>query len=722
MKSRTMFVITCLFALACESLFGSLSEQHPEYCVTGDGKCQAGTHCDDVMHRCVPDTASDGGSDGGSNPTGSFELMAASLLPLAKVSSGMVSEQGVLYRGDFDGNGLPDIFMMGLTRYTKIMNPSAGPPTITSGGYKNPGQNPEVVAIGKLDSDDKDDIAIALAGSTNYIELILSTAAQPSELVVSQTPRGLAIGDFNGDGKNDLAIGYIDSKIDIHTGNGSGGFTLKSSIPIDLGLASATLVAMAVPDDRKTATGPQSLLYTLRSPDEQLASSRLKIARFDHMLNTSLNEVQLSGVPYDLAVGHFVNAVNFDAVVVIGGDSLDLVRAIDGTQPMRSTANFNAYYIDFRQPNKGKIAVGRMLNGSVAAGLDDLAVLHADGYISIYAGGGAWSGVQAKIANRSLIGEHIVAGRFAVGSQRDDLVTFNDSDEGATLSVARNLGGTSANFLLPYDQRGPGTTHPNRFVLTGSFAAIGSSDFAVAGGGSYKVVLRCNTDGNGGASCPLEQPVSAPIVAATTMSCPGMPTQMVAAFDDKRIALIDLSPSTTGVRIAATAPETVEQLEVGDLNSDGSPDIVARGSTGTLSFLMGSKGQPCLFASNFVAPSVAFANLSLPGSRKVLLGDLDGDGLTDLILGAAAQVVVHTSTAGRPLAGGIYTLTLPADPVDIGLADFRGQGQRELVLALEMSGTTRLSWLKLPSTGTTLTETASTSLPMPTTRLVAADA
>lgn len=724
MRYRTLFVFACLLAVACEHLFGNLSQQDPDYCVPNDGTCKAGMLCHESLHRCVMADTVDGGSDGGILPYSSVELIAPALLSIDKINDSMTSEQGLLYRGDFDGNGLDDIFVMGKKRYTKIMNPSAGSPVISFGNYSRPGQNPEMAAVADIDDDGKDDVAVVLAGSNAYVDLIMGNQqAAPALPMLTAEPRGIAIGDFNGDNKKDIAVAYVANGIDIFSNKRPMGFERAMPLMQDVELANYIPTSMMAPVYRNPVVNTQDILISYSSGNG--ADGRFVRIRFALNFSYMINKLTVNNKAADVVVGHFRNSVNYDAVVVSGPQDLELFQSVEGNITTKDVINLATYDVDYRSPNKGKIAVGRLLSGSIANQLDDLVVLHADGFLSVYAGGGGWASAPARIANHSLIGQHVVAGRLAVGSSRDDIAVFNDSNEGATLSIARNQGGATASFTLPFDFRRDGANNPDAIVLSGSFAAVGSSDFAVTGSGGASLVLRCGPDGNQGFSCPSSQTVSMPFVAATTIQCAGQPTQVVGANANRAVELVTLG-GQPGTRPLAVVPDPVGQLEVGDIDNDGAPDIVARSEDGKLWFLPGVKTQPCSFQSAFVTPDANFLPWFLPpASRTIRLADLNGDGLTDLTLGEQQQLRVYLGATDRPLGGSQLSFSLANMPgamlSEFAVGDFRGQGKRELVAAFNAQAASQLFWLQLPDSGTTLFQSASTPLPMPTDQLIAAD-
>jgi hypothetical protein len=680
----------------------------------------AGTRCDDEKHRCVPtdpvDTP-DAGTDGGTNPSYSFELHAASLIPIPKIAAAMPKEESIIYRGDFDGNGVADIFLMGNRRPIRIMNLATGaePPVI--GTYKQAGQTPESAAIGNLDGDGKDDVVIALAGSVNHLEVQLSKSATPMITNLPMYPTAVAIGDFNGDGKNDVAVGYKDNAtVQIFVGDGQGVLQSGQLFSLTTAFPMPRIVAMAVTEAGPSPGNPQKLLTAVRSPDVQIYNSKLFVSRFDSNLNNTDNSVDIMGVPEELVTGRFSSTNSVDAVIAVGGSSLTRVKSVDSTMPIAESFSLNTYAIESGTPSKGKLAVGRMLTGSLDAGLDDLAVLQADGYLSIYGGGKNWATTTARLVNRSLFGEHIAAGRFAAGDLQDDLVVHRDTAEGGTLSIARTLSGTSANFTLPHDLRGPNTNHPDEIVVSGSFSAVGKQEIVLLGGAS--TVMLCRPDGSGGATCPTSLPTGQRVVTATTMSCPDQVTRIVAAYDNNDIVTINLQQGG-GTSVLAKASNGVAQLEVGDINNDGSPDILVRETTGELSLLLGNKDVPCSLGRTLLSLPAFLQDRVLPSARNVVLSDLNGDGLTDLILGATRQLVVVPGGPPLPTNGGTATLSMQGDPIAIAAAYFLGQGQREVIVAVEVAGQTQLSLVQLRDK--VLSETELTNLPMPTLRLAAAD-
>jgi len=89
------------------------------------------------------------------------------------------------------------------------------------------GRNPQSVATGELNGDDRQDLIVANQGS-NHVSVLLGRGNgnfQPAQnFVVPGSPRSAAVGDFNVDGFQDLAAVHTQAAGSILLGNGDGTF------------------------------------------------------------------------------------------------------------------------------------------------------------------------------------------------------------------------------------------------------------------------------------------------------------------------------------------------------------------------------------------------------------------------------------------------------------------------------------------------------------------
>lgn len=177
-------------------------------------------------------------------------------------------------------------------------------------------------------------------------------------------------------------------------------------------------------------------------------------------------------------------------------------------------------------------------------------------------------------------------------------------------------------------------------------------------------------------------------------------TSMCGAFDGTLFAAIitaNGAPSmlrvfrdgTLGTAIdivgASTALPHETMLGAGRLTEDEQPELIALSPTGTVSIWVGSRGA--LVASDSLTGAVqqVLGGLAVAAPSALGVGDLDGDGLDDLVVASNAQVVMLLNQ-GDGRFSGLVGPTAPAGlaPVTalaVGDVSVSGRGIADLVLA-----------------------------------------
>ena len=136
------------------------------------------------------------------------------------------------------------------------------------------------------------------------------------------------------------------------------------------------------------------------------------------------------------------------------------------------------------------------------------------------------------------------------------------------------------------------------------------------------------------------------------------------------------APTTTGV-IVGTLPAAWVIAGVGDLNGDGTADIVLRNtSTGDVAGWQGNGVNAPTTTGVIVA--------GLPAAWKISgVGDLNGDGTADIVLRNTSTgdvAVWQGNGVNAPTTTGVIAGTLPAAWVIAGMGDLDGDGKADIVL------------------------------------------
>ncbi len=335
----------------------------------------------------------------------------------------------------------------------------------------------------------------------------------------------------------------------------------------------------------------------------------------------------------------------------------------------------------------------------------------------------------------------IALGHFSSATKNDLLISNYDSGSGSTLQtfVGNGLGGFAApttqtvtgNFFKDslQDVNGDGVID---LVTTNTDATLGKKQFLVRYGavpiptgstGTFGAAQTYSTnstaqadpigwgdlDGNGQLDLLLktantisslqQQPdhsfvvqpsAGAPGVSATKLAFSSTPIQTIVGdvSGDLVPDLIALTSTGLSMRMGYgdstyADPITValsganQTIAAGDLNGDGSQDIVVADSTGKLTVVL-SDGR-----GKFVTPQALAATISVGGNPTALaLQDLNGDGKLDLVSANTASgtvsVLFGTGT-GSFTTGGTYTVG--TNPKALAIGDLNGDGKLDIAVA-----------------------------------------
>jgi hypothetical protein len=154
--------------------------------------------------------------------------------------------------GDFNGDGIPDIFGAGATGgdvlstvAEVVLGDGKGNFTAAAAATLTNTSDAIPVAIGDFNEDGKLDAVVALTGTPDVLTILLGDGDGTLTVGQSLTVSGnvMAIADFNGDGIPDIAVNSTGNLIDIFAGKGDGTFTPSSAAPASVDNGPFAMVA-----------------------------------------------------------------------------------------------------------------------------------------------------------------------------------------------------------------------------------------------------------------------------------------------------------------------------------------------------------------------------------------------------------------------------------------------------------------------------------------------
>jgi hypothetical protein len=251
---------------------------------------------------------------------------------------------------------------------------------------------------------------------------------------------------------------------------------------------------------------------------------------------------------------------------------------------------------------------------------------------------------------------------------------FRNTSSASTISFAPKIDFAADN--APYS------------VSIGDFDGDGKPDLAIANNGSSLINIYRNTSAPGtisfGARIDITANTNPYSVAIGDLNNDGKP-ELVYTTQGSSLALLVMENTSTPGNISFSSPVNYASIDgafvvsIGDLDSDGKPDIAASSGGGTIVVLANtSSGGTISFSGQ--------QNLSTGGYTVcIAIADLNGDGKPDLATANRntnnTSVFRNTSTPGNISFDNYVPYNAEADPFFVIAGDLNNDGRPEICVA-----------------------------------------
>ncbi len=693
----------------------------------------------------------------------------------AAINFGTGATPSSIVVSDIDGDGKPDILVSNSASNTIsiFLNTStvgnisfAAKVDITSGSA------PWKIALGDIDGDGKQDVVSSNQGS-NSISVFLNRSiignvsfASKIDISAATAPRGISIGDIDGDGKLDVvtsnaygATGYSISVLRNTSNIGSVSFASRFDAPALTGGFTLDVALGDVDGDGKidvvAANGSTANAVSVFKNNSNLGSVSFSNAvNFGVGINPNsllVADMDADGNADILSTNDNTSSSSFSVLRnQIGSPvitSFTPTSAAAGTSVIISGSNFtNVTGISFGGVAASSFTVvsSNAIVATVSTGASgNIIVTTNSGSASI--AGFVFSVPVPTISSFSPTSGAIGTTVTITGTNFSSIPANNIVYFGAVKAIVSASTSTSVSVIVPI-----GATYQPITVTTNNLTAFSAKSFSVtfAGGGnaftnntfSSKIDFATGTgpntiavsdiDGDGKIDMVTSNGTSNTLSIIRNISTVGSvsfsskvdfitnysPSGVaVADFDGDGkmdIAFVNYNSNVLGIfknnsaasnmtlssEIDYTTSSSPNWVAVGDIDGDGKPDIVVgNASNRTVSVFLNTSTSTTISFAAKVDYNVGNGNT---GIYVVAVGDIDGDGKTDIVSSnysdATVSISRNTSTNGNLSFANVVTQAIGHAPRCVSIGDLDGDGKIDIVVG--NSAATSISILKNTST------------------------
>lgn len=540
--------------------------------------------------------------------------------------------------GDFNGDGKPDLAVANGTDGTVsiLLGNGDGTFTLAPGSPIKVGGDPDAVAVGDFNIDDKLDLAVANA-KDGTVSILLGngngtfTLAKGSPIAVGTDPDALAVGDFNADGNPDIAVANKSSNnVTILQGNGDGTFNPATGSPITVSTGPS---ALAVGN-----FGNGNLSLAVANGDSNNVS--ILLGNGDGTFTAAKGSpIPVGGDPDALAAADFNGDGNLDLAVanatdgtvsILLGDGSGGFKAAAGSPIAVGNAPSSLAVGDFNTDTKLDLAVANMMSNNVSILLGK-----GDGTFTL-------SPSPATTGNGP---SSLAVGDFN-GDGRLDLAATNSSDNSVSILV-QPIGVVSSTKNLSFPAQGLNTmsTAQTLTISNNTTKSVNLSAINVTGTDASQFKIQSS-----GTTCSTSTPLVAGGGTCTisVAFAPTMAGTLTASLD-----ITTSSTNTPSLTIGLTGiGSTGGQISLEPVNVSFGDQSVGTASNPQVVTL--SNVGPVPVAISAIATSVsAFAIIS-PTSGATACQSLVG---SSLAIGASCVIPVTFTPSKAGVDVGSLTIT-----------------------------------------------------------------